>query len=237
MIHQIATVLLGPLLLAQGRHVRRTVLKLPEAAGPRAGVAGDGPDLRLLVVGDSAAAGVGAATQEEALSGRIVANLAASSTIHWRVIARTGSTTARTISHLRKIEPDSFDLAVTSLGVNDVTAGRSIRAWIDEQAALVDLLHIKFHVRQVLLSALPPVHLFPSLPQPLRWYLGSQAKRYNRALAAWAPAQPGCSFVALDYPMDVTLMAEDRFHPGPPIYALWAEAVAREIHQLQTRPR
>lgn len=236
MLHKISTVLLGPLLLAQGRYVRRTVLKLPEAAGPRAGAAGEGPDLRLLVVGDSAAAGVGAATQAEALSGQVVAQLASSFAVQWRVIARTGVTTAGTIKHLHKIEAESFDLAVTSLGVNDVSAGRSVHAWIDEQAALVDLLHSKFGVRQVMLSALPPVHLFPALPQPLRWYLGAQAKRFNQALAAWASSRTDCSFVALNYPMDVTLMAEDLFHPGPQIYAIWAEAVAQGIRRFWASP-
>jgi lysophospholipase L1-like esterase len=232
MLHQLATILLGPLLLAQGRSVRRTVTKLPEAAGPRAGTAGEGADLRLLVVGDSAGAGVGAATQQEALSGRIVAQLASSFTVQWRVIARTGVTTAGTLKHLGKIEAQPFDFAVTSLGVNDVSAGRSVQAWIEEQAAMVELLHTKFNVRQVMLSALPPVHLFPALPQPLRWYLGAQAKRFNRALAAWASSRGDCTFVTLNYPMDVTIMAEDRFHPGPPVYALWAQAVAEEIRRL-----
>lgn len=232
LLHEISTVLLGPLLLAQGRAVRRNVPKLPEASGPRAGSAGEGPDLRLLIVGDSAGAGVGAATQQEALSGRIVAQLSSSFAVHWRVVARTGATTAATLKHLDKIDAERFDLAVTSLGVNDVTAGRSVRAWIAEQAALVDRLHSKFGVRQVLLSALPPVHLFPALPQPLRWYLGSQAKRFNRALSAWASTRTDCTFVVLNYPIDVTLMAEDGFHPGPPIYALWAQAVAEAIGQL-----
>ena len=51
---------LGPLLLWQGRAVRARALKLPEAAGPREGREGQGaPALRLLVVGDSSAAGVG----------------------------------------------------------------------------------------------------------------------------------------------------------------------------------
>ncbi|EKS9872121.1 SGNH/GDSL hydrolase family protein, partial [Burkholderia cepacia] len=44
-----ATAALGPLLFAQGRYVRRVTPRLPEAAGPRDGVAGDGPPLRVLV--------------------------------------------------------------------------------------------------------------------------------------------------------------------------------------------
>lgn len=66
--------LLGPLLLWQGRRVRATALRLPEAAGPRTA---EGSALRLLIVGDSSAAGVGAAHQDEALAGRLAQALAA----------------------------------------------------------------------------------------------------------------------------------------------------------------
>ncbi|KAB0649370.1 SGNH/GDSL hydrolase family protein, partial [Burkholderia diffusa] len=60
--YPLATAALGPLLLMQGRRVRRVTPRLAEAAGPRDGTAGDGPPLRVLVLGDSAAAGVGVAS-------------------------------------------------------------------------------------------------------------------------------------------------------------------------------
>ena len=60
---------LGPLLIAQANRLRRTALDLPEPHGPRSGKVGRGdPVLRLLVAGDSSAAGVGARTQREALA-------------------------------------------------------------------------------------------------------------------------------------------------------------------------
>ena len=60
---------LGPLLLPQSRWLKRNALRLPEAAGPReGGVGAGGPLLRLLVVGDSSAAGVGVADQAQALA-------------------------------------------------------------------------------------------------------------------------------------------------------------------------
>jgi hypothetical protein len=59
----------GPLLIAQANRLRRTALELPEPHGPRSGKVGRGdPVLRLLVAGDSSAAGVGARTQREALA-------------------------------------------------------------------------------------------------------------------------------------------------------------------------
>ena len=76
MRHALATVLLGPLLLLQGRHVRRVTPTLPEPPGDRRGITGTGPELRLLILGDSAPADVGASHQSEALLGQLVSALA-----------------------------------------------------------------------------------------------------------------------------------------------------------------
>jgi hypothetical protein len=69
MLYQLTTLALGPLLLAQGLYVRRKTPLLPEPPGARSGFAGTGRLLRVLILGDSAAAGVGAASQLSALSG------------------------------------------------------------------------------------------------------------------------------------------------------------------------
>ena len=62
---------LGPILIAQARRLRLTALELPEPRGPRRGTVGQGGTvLRVLVAGDSSAAGVGARTQRDALARR-----------------------------------------------------------------------------------------------------------------------------------------------------------------------
>ena len=63
-----AKLLLSPVLVAQAVVTRGRMPRLPEAAGPRQGEVGSGPLLRLLIVGDSSAAGVGVAQQRDALS-------------------------------------------------------------------------------------------------------------------------------------------------------------------------
>ncbi len=230
MRHLIATLALGPILMAQGRHVRRTVPELPEPEGPRSGIAGSGPLLRLLVVGDSAAAGVGAATQDEALSGQLAVALAPTFRLHWTLLAFTGATTADMLDRLRREAAERFDVVVTSLGVNDVTGSLSLATWRRQQEQLVELLADRFGARHILLSGLPPMHRFPALPQPLRWYLGSRARDFDRVLAEVAARRPGCEFLALGHEMmDTSAMAGDGFHPGPPIYALWARAAAQRI--------
>ena len=87
-----------PLLLWQGRQVRREAPRLPEPTGPRLGLAGmdrhNGamPRLRVLIVGDSSGAGVGAATQDEALAGRLSQALTRrlKAPVAWQLVARTG---------------------------------------------------------------------------------------------------------------------------------------------------
>jgi lysophospholipase L1-like esterase len=227
--HRIATIALGPILLLQGRRVRRTVPLLPEPEGPREGVCGSGAPLRLLVLGDSAAAGVGALNQAGALTGQLADALGGSFQVRWKLIAQTGATTQAALDHLQKIEGQAFDVVVTSLGVNDVTAGCSLDRWRRVQGELVALLRSKFRTQHVLLSGLPPMHKFPALPQPLRWYLGSRARQFDRVLEALANTIPGCEFVKLAYTMDTQFMAVDGFHPGPAIYAMWGADIARRI--------
>lgn len=229
MVHRLATLLLGPVLLTQGRQLQRVAQKLPEPTGARTGIKGSGPRLRLLIVGDSAAAGVGVSTQADALTGQLLANLAATHTVHWQLLARAGATTAGTLKHLQKVAPATFDVAVTSLGVNDVIAGQTLPIWLEQQQTLVTLLRSKFQVQRIVLSGLPPVHKFPAIPQPLRWYVGSQVRRFDQALAAWTHTQPDCDYVNLNLDFDVNWMASDKFHPGPPIYQAWATLAARPI--------
>ena len=90
-----AKLALMPLLIAQGRRVRGTALKLPEAAGERRGVAGTGKvALRVLIVGDSSAAGVGVGTQDEAFAGQLAHALAerTGAAVGWQLVATSGHT-------------------------------------------------------------------------------------------------------------------------------------------------
>ena len=188
---------LGPLLLAQGLYVRKTIPKLPEPQGYRAGICGSGKELRLIILGDSAAAGVGAASQSEALSGQVVSRLSGAFRVSWRLLARTGCTTRAIIHRLEEEPPEPYDVALTSLGVNDVTSGRTLDTWLREQSRLADLLRRKFAVRHLIQSGLPPVGRFPSLPHPLRFWLGRRAERFDGALEHWAASQPDCDYMGI----------------------------------------
>jgi lysophospholipase L1-like esterase len=227
-----AMVVLSPLLICQGMYVRRVTPKLPEAEGPRSGEAGSGALLRLLVLGDSAAAGVGVRTQKEALAGYMVNGLKRKFRVAWRVEAQTGATTRSTIARLKNMAQEPFAAIAISLGVNDVTCGRRATAWLAELDELAGLLRRKFGAQRMLWSGLPPMHEFPALPQPLRWYLGARAKWFDRMLRGWTEAHPDCVFVAAPAGGCGPMMAEDGFHPGPRMYEIWGVEMARRIMEV-----
>ncbi len=229
MCRRLVTLALAPLLLAQGGLVRRRILKLPEPQGERSGVAGEGPPLRVLVAGDSAAAGVGVVRQEDALSGRLVQELAPAFRVEWRLEAKTGANTAGTIRWLSRLAADPFDVLVTSLGVNGVTGGVSTTEWLDQQEELRELTRERFGVTLLIISGLPPVGGFPALPQPLRWVLGRRAREFSTGLRQALESEADAHFLDLEFTLDPSLMAEDGFHPGPVIYRGWAERAARII--------
>lgn len=230
--HALATVALGPVLLAQGRWARARTPRLPEPPGARRGTAGGGPELRVLVVGDSSGAGVGAAHQDYALLGQLVSNLRSTHTVRWRLEAKTGATTTGTLRHLSKLDQQPFDVAVTALGVNDAVGGVRRTPWLEDQRRLRALLRERFSVRGIVVSGFPPVHGFPALPQPLRWYLGRRCRELDASLQEQIDAEEDVRFLPLDFEMEITAMASDGFHPGPRVYAGWglrAAALAREI--------
>ncbi len=231
-----AKLLLAPVLLWQGRQVRRRALKLPEAAGARAGQAGEGAlKLRLLIVGDSSGAGVGAPTQDLALAGRLAQHLAQAldGRVHWQLVARTGHDSRDARQHLVDAELQPADVLVTALGVNDVVGQRRAKHCLLDLDAIHALAVQRCGVRYSLHSAVPPMHAFPLLPQPLRWLLGAQSQQLNRQLARHLIGRRDRGLQALPAhlhgPEAARHMAEDGFHPGPAGYEVWAQTLCQRL--------
>lgn len=232
MLDLAARLALSPLLAAQALHLRRHALRLPEARGPRsARTGGDLPALSLLILGDSSAAGVGAATQNDALAGQLARRLAPHYDLTWTLRAATGATTASTLRSLDQSAPARVDVVVTALGVNDATRFVPLPLWLRRQRALLDRITALHAPRMIYLTGMPPLGLFPLLPQPLRWTLGRQARLLETGFARLAAERPGLRHVTFDLTPRPEFMAEDGFHPSPTFYGLWADRLAHEIRQ------
>lgn len=218
-----------PLLLVQALWVRLTVLRLPEAHGERSGHCGNGNKLNLLIIGDSAAAGVGVNSQSDGLACQLAEKLAVNHTVNWCLIANTGNTSVDIINELTELPAQSFDYVLVSVGVNDVTHLTRANNWVTNLSTIIELLNAKFGAPKVLLASVPPMHLFTAIPSPLRWWIGLRAKRLNELMISVVKGNKESSVLAFDLPFQPEFLAEDGIHPSKLAYSAWANKAADAI--------
>ena len=234
---------LGPVLLIQARRLRRTALRLPEAAGPRCGTEGLGDaqqlPLRILLVGDSSAAGVGVDDQAQALAQPVAKLLAIKlgRPVTWQLVAKSGINTEESLALLRQSELGPADFLVTALGTNDVTSQRAPRQFLQDYQRLVEEVRRRTGIVGLVATGLPPLQILPAAHHPLRWYLGRYAARLDRVLQRWINQEAAARYISLDWAAKPLEMARDRFHPGAGQYRHWAELVSEQIVDLLAKER
>ena len=234
MLLKAATIALIPALVIQGNRVKKNTLRLPEPEGAREGQTGTGNKLSLLILGDSAAAGVGVEHQDDALLGAILHELKDDFEIDWKLQAKTGDTSPKVIHALDQIEVQHYDVIVTSVGVNDVTKLIPVEVWIQKQEQLYSKIQQKFSPKLIIAAGVPPMNMFPALPNPLAWLFGQYAKQMNQQLEKFVNQQVNMQWIEYDiekYRAMNLQMAADGFHPSKEVYTLWGQEVAGKIRK------
>ena len=258
----LAMAVLAPLLLVQARQAVRRAPRLPAASGPVHGIAGhEEPARRLLVIGESTAAGVGARTHAQALAGFLAADLSGrlGGTVNWLARGKGGATARNVLAELVPAGPEPFDVTVVTVGINDLFDRRALRQWAADLRSLVEALSIEAPGSEalsretpgdalggqnvgprIIVSGMPPVHLAPGIPQPLRFVLGRRARAMDgvtRQVAAACRA----TYVPINVPPADSgrLFASDGFHPSETGYREWARVLAEAVPGigLQAPPR
>ena len=234
---KISTLFLMPIIVAQGIVVKQRTPKLLEPIGERQGIVGFGRPLSLLILGDSAAAGVGVEYQHQALSGVLLSQLMNEYKLTWALHAKTGNNTRQVIDAINALEPQVYDVIVTSIGVNDVTKLTSTRLWIKQQKQLFTELRKKFDPKLIIVTGVPPMQHFPALPHPLAWIFGKYAQQMNKELQGYLSTEPIFKFIEFDLEhfQEMNLpMAIDGFHPSKEIYEIWGKQVASLVREFFT---
>jgi len=224
--------ILSPVLLAQARATRKRLPVLPEAEGPREGQLGSGAGaLRVLIAGDSSAAGVGVMNQDHALAGHFTRTLHRRSgrALRWRLRAKSGLTTLQVHDMLRADPPPVADIAIVLTGVNDVIDLIPPQRAVQHRAALAEWLLVEGRARYVVFAPLPPINQFPLLPQPLRRVMGADARLHDEAMAKWALTRHNVFHTPIALQLAPAAMSRDGFHPGEPVYRACGEALARFV--------
>lgn len=223
------------LILPQAVWVRKTALRFPAADGPSAGEAGHSPnDLKMLALGDSIIAGVGARTLENALVGQTAQHLsdALDVRVRWHAHGRSGATTRQIATRmLPRLENGQVDAILVSAGVNDVISLHDLARWRKDIEALLTALTNRWPHAVIAVSGLPPMNHFPALPQPLRALFGLRARQFDRVLREVLESHPMAVHIPLAFEARDGSFCDDGFHPSEQSYAefglLAASAIAR----------
>ena len=230
LLWNLVVVLLSPLIMWQGYRTRRDTIRLPEAPGPRAGLAGasDQPKLQIVFLGDSTIAGVGAKSMEKALAGQLIRLLANEYQVDYLIKGTNGHRIKDVILSAQNLKQVPFDYIIIEVGVNDVTKLTSIYQWQQSLKTLTDLLKHRFPAANIIYNGLPPVYLFTALPQPLRMIAGFRTYLFDSILARHCKRHR-VAYAPIVFSTDIDNLAEDGYHPSEKAYAIWAEGLYREF--------
>ena len=230
---RLRTLLSLPLVAAQGARVRRTIEVLPDATGANSGAVGSGDvdALRLVVVGESTAAGCGLESHDEGMAAALARVIAAKSQrgVHWQVYGQSGASLRSIRTNVLPQWDGSTDVAVLLAGVNDVLARRHPGQWAEELDATLHELTGRSDL--VVAMGIPPFEAFPSLPRALGRFLAAHARQLDAVSEQRCVGRDDVQWVRSDglVPIDPAFFARDGFHPSAAGYARWAEALAPEL--------
>jgi lysophospholipase L1-like esterase len=222
------------ILIGQALLARRTI-PMAEAPPPRCdgryGLANDGAQITLAVLGDSSGAGFGVAAARETLGALIAAGVAEqlSRPVRLHCFAVVGAESADLPPQVERAVEAGPDVAIILIGANDVTHRVRIPEAIGHLVNAVRAL--REAGAEVVVGTCPDLGTVEPIQPPLRWV----ARRWSRQMAAAqtiAVVRAGGRTVSLGdllgpaFAADpVRMFSHDRFHPSAEGYAAAAAAV------------
>ena len=192
---------------------------------------------RVLWLGDSTAAGVGASDVDGALSTQVARRLPAAGGADVSVIAVSGARIADMIrDQLPRVHKFTPDVVVISVGANDTVHLTRARRFRDAYTHVIDGLRAQgVAAAHVVMVGVPDMGAPRRLLQPLRAITGLRARRLDREVRRVAGATHAHYvdlFRATSKPFRAhpsKYFARDKYHPSDAGYALWADAIAPAV--------
>jgi lysophospholipase L1-like esterase len=227
-------------LLAEAKLARRQIgtpfgAQGPDAAG-RYG-AGPGDPIRMGMLGDSSAVGLGADDPRQGPGAVIAAGLAAITgrPVQLTVVAVVGAESRHLDAQVDRLleHVPAPDVAVIMVGANDVT--HRLKPSVSVRALTATVTRLRGVGAEVVVGTCPDLGTIEPIAQPLRWL----ARRWSRELAAAqtiAVVEAGGRTVSLGdllgpefAELPHVMFSADRFHPSAAGYARAAAALLPSV--------
>ncbi len=233
-----------PLMYWQGKRIRQSVPKLPEAKEPSGKVENDHTHcLNLITIGESTIAGVGASTHQEGFSGTLAQALSKrlEVDIKWRVFAKSGYTAEKVSERLLpKMVGIEADLIVIGLGGNDAFYLNSPNRWRRGIKQLIVNLQKLYIGAPIVFINMPPIKNFPAFTPLIKFTVGNLVEMLGDELSSIAKDTDNVFYYGRritfeDWNTRFGIAYEpekyfsDGVHPALITYQIWAKDVADYI--------
>ena len=225
--------LLSPAALYLGLQVRSRTQRLPPPPGRQSGQAGPGREAgyRLLVVGDSSAAGVGTDQVDESLGPQLAAilNARTGETVRWRIASANSAISEQVRDYVvPNLEPHAYSHIVVCIGMNDMKNFLTVRRFKKGFGGLLYALHARWPDASIVWTPLLDMRTVPSLPPLLGYVLELRASMLNRVGAQLCRERHAIVSQRLDS-RNPKGFSPDGFHASPAGYHYWAGILADTI--------
>jgi len=235
-----------PLMYLQGKNIRRKVPKLPEAGGPN-GMEQIGAEktIRLITIGESTIAGVGAPSHQEGFTGTLAKSLSEKLKVNtkWEVFAKSGYTAAKVKEQLiPKTKTSEADIIVIGLGGNDAFTLNSPAQWRKDINALIHEVKALFIDIPIVFINMPPIKSFPAFTPLIKLSIGNLVELLGNELEAITSNHENVYYYGRKITFDdwserfgmenqPEKYFSDGVHPSLITYQIWAKDVADYIHK------
>ena len=227
-----------PIYVVQGLQVRKASIRLSPPEAPREIIVpGSEKTLKLLVIGDSSAAGVGVDDFFESVAGRLPFLVAEKTGA--AVVARNCGNNSATAGDLTKyvvpnLERIAYDYVVINIGVNDVKNLHTKRRFSKEFGGLIYALRARFPGAKFIWSGIPDLSRVPILPKPLNWIMGVRGKILREKAYALCRERGVFAPTPKWEPLPENF-SHDGFHASTQGYKVWAEETADYISSIEAK--
>ena len=208
----------------------------PDSAPPVEGVFGDAADipLRLAIIGDSTAAGVGVDLTEDTVGAQVAAAISGDRRVVLTSVAIAGSRTGDLGPQVSRALLGRPDAVLMLIGANDATHGTPLARVLSQQATAVARLRAEGVA--VIVGTCPDMgarNLLPPLRQLVAWQ-GRRVARVQDIAVREADGEvvPLGLICGPQFRADPESLSEDGFHPSAFGYRLWTEALLPTVQRV-----
>ncbi len=216
-----------PVYVWQGLGVRRRTLRMPP---PQAKAfyknKAKGEPLRILLVGDSSAAGTGVETFGQSLGGHLLAMLEENGkAAELRLAGNNSATCSQIRDHVvPHLAPENYDVILLNIGTNDAKNLHTGNRFKRDFGTLIYALKTRFPDSILVWSGILDLEQIPSLPRPLNWVLGARS-RLMMQIGKQLCNERGAFCPPTNWRIIEENFSSDGFHASNQGYREWAKEV------------